>query len=416
MMIVENFRIALASLGANKLRASLTMLGIMIGVAAVITLLSIGDGVTRFIAEQFSGLGSNLVFIIPVQEEPGRPGSDPLAESTLTLRDGELLADTAVVPGARFVSPALLRNADLQYKGETYSLLLRASTPNYAQTLNWPVARGSFYSESEYNGRSRVVVLGSEVVENLFPADIDPLGEDIRINGLSFRVIGILETQGANAFGGSQDDIAIVPLTTAQERLFNNRSQRTGAFLVDAILIQAADEAAIDSVIIDASEVLRQSHDVNFRDADDFQILTQQDFLDAFGSVTSVLTVFLGAIASISLLVGGIGIMNIMLVSVTERTREIGLRKAVGAKRLDILGQFLTEAVIMAVLGGVLGIILGVIGALAVRTAVPELDTSVTFNSIGLAVGFSVAVGLFFGIYPASRAAALNPIDALRFE
>ena len=415
-MVFFFFWIALASLGANKLRASLTMLGIMIGVAAVITLLSIGDGVTRFIAEQFSGLGSNLVFIIPVQEEPGRPGSDPLAESTLTLRDGELLADTAVVPGASSVSPALLRNADLQYRGEAHSLLLRAATPNYAQTLSWPVARGAFFTDVEYNGRSRVVVLGSEAVENLFPADIDPLGEDIRINGLNFRVIGILETQGANAFGGSQDDIAIVPLTTAQERLFNNRSQRTGAFLVDAILIQAAEDAAIDGVIIDASEVLRQSHDINFRDEDDFQILTQQDFLDAFGSVTSVLTVFLGAIASISLLVGGIGIMNIMLVSVTERTREIGLRKAVGAKRLDILGQFLTEAVIMALLGGTLGIILGVIGAMGVHTAVPELDTSVTVNSIALAVGFSVAVGLFFGIYPASRAAALNPIDALRFE
>ncbi|MBK8903342.1 MAG: ABC transporter permease [Anaerolineaceae bacterium] len=415
-MVIENLRIALASLGANKLRAALTMLGIMIGVAAVITLLSIGDGVTRFVAEQFSGLGSNLVFIIPVQEEPGRPGSDPLVESSLTLRDGELLADTAVVPGAVSVSPALLRDANLQYQGQTHSLLVRASTPDYTQTLSWPVARGTFYSDTEYNGRSRVVVLGSEAVENLFPDDVDPLGENIKINGLNFQVIGILETRGASAFGGSQDDIAIVPLTTAQERLFNNRSQRTGAFLVDAILMQAADEAAIEGVIIDASEVLRQSHNINFRDADDFQILTQQDFLDAFGSVTSVLTVFLGAIASISLLVGGIGIMNIMLVSVTERTREIGLRKAVGAKRLDILGQFLTEAVILAVLGGALGIVLGIAGALAVHTAVPELDTSVTFNSIALAVGFSVAVGLFFGIYPASRAAALNPIDALRFE
>ncbi|MBK7893346.1 MAG: ABC transporter permease [Candidatus Promineifilaceae bacterium] len=415
-MVFENLRIALNSLGANKLRAALTMLGIMIGVAAVITLLSIGDGVTRFIAEQFSGLGSNLVFIIPVQEEPGRPGSDPLTESTLTLRDVELLTDPALVPGAAAVAPSLLRDGELRYGGEVRQVSLRASTPDYLVAWGLEVALGEFFTAAEYNGRSRVVVLGPDTVTNLFPENVDPVGEDIKINGLNFRVIGVLESQGAGAFGGSRDDVAIVPLTTAQDRLFNNRSQRTGEFLVDAILMKAVDDAAIDGAIIDASEVLRQSHDINFRDADDFQILTQQDFLDAFGSVTSVLTVFLGAIASISLLVGGIGIMNIMLVSVTERTREIGLRKAVGAKRLDILGQFLTEAVIMAVLGGTLGIVLGLIGAFAVRTAVPELDTSVTFNSIALAVGFSVAVGLFFGIYPASRAAALNPIDALRFE
>ena len=415
-MVVENLRIALNSLGANKLRAALTMLGIMIGVAAVITLLSIGDGVTRFIAEQFSGLGSNLVFIIPVQEEPGRPGSDPLVESTLTLRDVELLTDPARVPGAEAIAPSLLRDGELRYEGEVRQVALRASTPDYLATWSLEMALGEFFTAAEYNGRSRVVVLGPETVTNLFPENVDPIGEDIKINGLNFRVIGVLASQGAGPFGGSRDDVAIVPLTTAQERLFNNRSQRTGEFLVDAILMKAVDDAAIDGAIIDASEVLRQSHDINFRDADDFQILTQQDFLNAFGSVTSVLTVFLGAIASISLLVGGIGIMNIMLVSVTERTREIGLRKAVGAKRLDILGQFLTEAVIMALLGGTLGIIFGLMGAFAVRTAVPELDTSVTFDSIALAVGFSVAVGLFFGIYPASRAAALNPIDALRFE
>lgn len=416
MNLTENLKIAFFSLAANKLRAALTMLGIMIGVAAVITLLSIGDGVTRFIAEQFSGLGSNLIFIIPVQEESGPPGSDPLTESSLTLRDAEILSDTALVPGAAIVSPIVFQDVELQYEGSVHTVTLRASTPTYGEALNREVARGTFYSITEYNGRSRVVVLGSETAEVLFPTDIDPLGEDIKINGLSFRVVGILKPEGASAFGGSQDDLAVVPLTTAQERLFNKRSQRTGAFLVDAILLQAVDEAAIDNTIIDASDVLRQAHEINFRDEDDFQILTQQDFLDAFGAVTGVLTVFLGAIASISLLVGGIGIMNIMLVSVTERTREIGLRKAVGARRLDILGQFLTEAVVMALLGGALGIVLGVGGATAVRLAVPELDTSVTVNSIGLAVGFSVAVGLFFGIYPASRAAALNPIDALRFE
>ncbi|HEY1409676.1 MAG TPA: FtsX-like permease family protein, partial [Promineifilum sp.] len=197
---------------------------------------------------------------------------------------------------------------------------------------------------------------------------------------------------------------------------FNARSSTTGELLVDAIMIQAADEEAIDGVIIDASNVLRQTHNIAFRDDDDFQILTQGDFIQAFGAVTGVLTLFLGAIAGISLLVGGIGIMNIMLVSVTERTREIGLRKAIGARRRDILGQFLTEAVVLAVLGGMLGIVIGVLGATAINLAVPQLDTSVTINSIALAVGFSIAVGLFFGIYPASRAAGLHPIEALRFE
>ena len=215
--------------------------------------------------------------------------------------------------------------------------------------------------------------------------------------------------------GGSQDDTALIPLTTAQERLFDSRSA-TGDYLIDAVLMQAASDKAIDGIIIDASTVLRQSHNIAFRDDDDFQILTQGDFIQAFGAVTSVLTLFLGAIAGISLLVGGIGIMNIMLVSVTERTREIGLRKAVGARRRDILGQFLTEAVVLAVLGGALGIVIGVLGATAINLYVPELDTSVTVNSVALAVGFSVAVGLFFGIYPASRAAGLHPIEALRFE
>ena len=415
MQISENLKIAITSLLANKLRAALTMLGIMIGVAAVITLLSIGDGVTRFIAEQFSGLGTNLIFILP-QQEPGRPGSDPLVESSLTLLDTELLADQTLVPGAQEVSPVLLRESVLQFEGTVHEVLLRGGAPNYPGILNLDVARGRVFDEVEYNGRSRVVMLGPDTVTALFPADVDPVGQDVRINGLNFRVIGVFESQGASSFGPGNDDVAIVPFTTAQERLFNLRSQRNGRLLVDAVIIQAGSDQEVNNVILDATAVLRQSHNIAFRDQDDFQILTQQDFLDAFGAVTGVLTVFLGAIASISLLVGGIGIMNIMLVSVTERTREIGLRKAVGAKKLDILSQFLTEAVVLALCGGLLGIIVGTLGATAVRLAAPDLDTSVTFNSIGLAVGFSLAVGLFFGIYPASRAANLNPIDALRFE
>jgi putative ABC transport system permease protein len=413
---IENIRIALRGLSANKLRAALTMLGIMIGVAAVITLLALGDGVTRFVADQFSGLGTNLVFIIPEQGEPGPPGSDTLTESSMTLRDAELLADVNLVPQAEAVAPVLFRNLDLQFGGNAHSVLARASTPAYAAMNNLEIDRGRDIDEGDYDARSRVIVLGPDTAQALFPDDIDPLDQDVRVNGINFRVIGLLTEKGASGIGGSQDDIALIPLTTAQERLFNSRSSTSGEFLVDAVLVQAADDAAIDGVIIDASEVLRQSHNIAFRDDDDFQILTQGDFIQAFGAVTSVLTLFLGAIAGISLLVGGIGIMNIMLVSVTERTREIGLRKAVGARRRDILGQFLTEAVVLALLGGVLGIVIGLIGAAVINLAVPQLDTSVTLNSVALAVGFSAAVGLFFGIYPASRAAGLHPIEALRFE
>ena len=408
MAVIQNIRIAFNGLEANKLRAALTMLGIMIGVAAVITLLAIGDGVNRFVADQFIGLGTNLVFIVP--------GDDPnQLESTLTVRDVADLSDSAVVPDAVGIAPVYFRNLDLQYQGTAYRSLMRATTPDYAAVRGYELTRGRFIDDNDYNGRSRVAVLGPETAKNLFPDDIDPVGTDIKVRGITFQVIGLLESKGGNVFG-SQDDIVIIPLTTAQERLFNGRSQITGENLVDLILIQAVNSQGVENVIIDASNALRQNHNITFRDEDDFLILTQKDFLSAFGEVTNVLTLFLGAIAGISLLVGGIGIMNIMLVSVTERTREIGLRKAVGAKRRDILGQFLTEAIVMALLGGLLGIVLGFVGAEAVHLAVPELDTTVTAGSVLLAVGFSAAVGLFFGIYPATRAAALHPIDALRFE
>ncbi len=415
-MLSENIRIALRGLSANKLRAALTMLGILIGVAAVITLLSLGDGVTRYVADQFSGLGTNLIFIIPVQDQPGPPGSDPLSESSLTLRDAAEIGDENRVPGAAAVAPVMFRQVELQYGGNLHTVLARATTPNYTEVNTLTIARGRGIDPLDYDGRSRVVVLGQDTAKALFPNDIDPLDQDVRINGINFRVIGLLTTKGAAGVGGSQDDIALIPLTTAQERLFDARSARSGQLLVDAVIIQAADKAAIDGVIIDVSELLRNNHQIAFRDDDDFRILTQGDFIQAFGQVTNVLTLFLGAIAGISLLVGGIGIMNIMLVSVTERTREIGLRKAVGAKRRDILGQFLTEAVVMALLGGLAGIVLGTLAAVGIGLAVPQLDTSVGLDSIALAVGFSATVGLFFGIYPAARAASLHPIEALRFE
>jgi putative ABC transport system permease protein len=408
MNISENVRIALRALAANKLRAALTMLGIMIGVAAVITLLAIGDGVTRYINNQFVGLGTNLIFVTP-SEDPDQ------LESTLTLRDAEAMADPTLVPNVAALAPAVFRPVDLQYLGKEIQTTMEASTPVYAEIRTYRVARGRFMDERDYNDRSRVAVLGQDVVKNLFPPDIDPLNSDIKIGGISFRVIGILEPKGAGLFG-SQDDLVIIPLTTAGERLFNLRSPLDGQILVEVIWIQAVNSQVIEDVIVDVSLALRQLHNIHFRDEDDFALFTQQDFLSAFSAVTGVLTLFLGAIATISLLVGGIGIMNIMLVSVTERTREIGLRKAVGAKKRDILGQFLAEAIVLALMGGLSGILLGFGGAAAVHLAVPELDTTVSFNAIALAVGFSIAVGLFFGIYPASRAAALNPIDALRFE
>jgi putative ABC transport system permease protein len=406
MNVQENTRLALVAIAANKLRAALTMLGILIGVGAVITLLAIGDGVTRFVADQFIGLGTNLVFVLP--------SDDPDQGATLTIRDAEALADVTAVPNTVGVAPLVFRRDELSYQGSVYQTGVRATTPDYGPLRGYTVSRGRFIDIGDYNGRSRVVVIGQDVVNNLFPPDVDPLGSDIRIRGLNFRVIGILEERGGGVFG-SEDDLIILPLTTAQERLYNLRT-RSGELRVDMILIQAVSSEAVADVVIDTAEVMRQQHRITFRDDDDFLLLTQEDFLSSFGAVTGVLTLFLGAIASISLLVGGIGIMNIMLVSVTERTREIGLRKAVGAKRRDILGQFLTEAVVISLIGGFVGIILGTMGAYAVQLVVPELDTAVTLQSISLAVGFSLAVGLFFGIYPAMRAARLHPIEALRFE
>ena len=407
MNLAENIRIALRGLQANKLRAGLTMLGIMIGVAAVITLLSIGDGVTRFVADQFIGLGTNLVFVVP--------GDNPVGGgSSLTMDDAEALADPALLPNAVAVAPVLFRSADLQYEGEFYATTVRATTPEYGPLRGYDVARGRFIDHNDYLARSRVAVLGQVTAGAIFPPSVDPLGKDIKLRGINFRIVGIFQEKGGGAFG-SEDDLVVVPLTTAQERLFNARDQR-GQYLVDMIIVEAASSDVVIDVLLDASQALRQLHNITFRDEDDFLVLTQQDFLSAFGEVTGVLTLFLGAIASISLLVGGIGIMNIMLVSVTERTREIGLRKAVGARRRDILGQFLTEAVLLSIFGGLLGISLGMLGAFAIHQAVPDLDTTVTLSSIALAVGFSIAVGLFFGIYPATRAAGLHPIEALRFE
>jgi putative ABC transport system permease protein len=413
-MIYENLRLALRSLAANKLRAALTMLGITIGVAAVITLLSVGQGVSRYIAAQFEGLGANLLFVFPGQFRPGSGPPGRVGDAVLTLEDALALSDPARVPDAAYVVPVLSRNATLTVGSASSRTSLRATTPDYADARNYRVLSGRFLSSADLEERARVAVIGQTTLNRLFEQDEEALGATVRINGFPFRIIGILEAKGASPFG-DEDDVVMLPYTTAVTRLFSVRTTR-GESRVSLILVKAVDPARQNALISQVGDVLRDRHGIPYRGDDDFTVLSEQELLAAFQEVTSVLTLFLGAIAGIALLVGGIGIMNIMLVTVTERTKEIGLRKAVGARRFHVLTQFLVESVVLSVLGGGLGIGLGWVGAWAIQRAVPQLDTTVGPDSVLLATGFSVAVGLFFGIYPAFRASALRPIEALRYE
>ncbi len=415
MSLSESLRIALRALAANKLRALLTMLGIIIGVAAVITLLSVGQGVERYVAAQFQGIGSNLLFVFPGgPDEQGGPRAGASREQPLTNGDGEALADPYRAPSAKAIALEFVGFANVEYGREGVNVQVSGVSVNYQQVRQFHVAQGEFISDGDERSAARVAVIGQTVAQTLFPGDVYPLGQTIKINKLPFKIVGTLEKKGGGLFG-DQDAIVLIPLSTAQQRLFNARAP-DGQYRLSLIYAQALGEAHMEALAKEITAVLRERHDIRFRDEDDFTIVTQADLLSAFGEVTGVLTVFLGAIAGISLLVGGIGIMNIMLVSVTERTKEIGLRKALGAKRRDILGQFLLEAVALALLGGVVGIGLGATGARAIAGLQPDVPIAVTLDSILLGTIFSAVIGLFFGMYPAYRAAALNPMDALRYE
>jgi len=411
MKILESLRIALRALVANKMRAILTMLGIIIGVGAVITLLSVGEGVQTYITEQFQSIGSNLFFVIP-----GSMEGDLDKPAYLTLKDATAIADSALTPDVLRVAPILGGSGRVTVPGEEKSTEVHGVTAAYPEVRNWYPQVGTFLTEEEDQARSRVAVLGKIVADNLFPNDPAPIGEFVRINGVPFRVIGIMEERGGSNFG-SEDDVIIVPLNTALTRLFPRRTTR-GEPSLSIIYVQAINDERMEAAITEVSEVLRQRHRITPGDLDDFSIISQSDLIGTFEQITGVLTVFLGAIAGISLLVGGIGIMNIMLVSVTERTREIGLRKAVGARKQDILWQFLIEAMLLSTVGGAIGIGIGSLGATVVSFILREdgFRAVITMGSILLATLFSAAVGLFFGIYPAQRAASLNPIDALRYE
>jgi putative ABC transport system permease protein len=408
MSIWQAFLEALESLSANKMRSGLTILGIVIGVGAVIAMVSIGRGAEASITDSIQGIGTNLLFVF-------RGGSEEVRNpKSITLGDAEAIADTLQAPSVAGVAPVLTGEVKVSFGGQSTNTQVSGITPEYAQVRNYRVSEGEFIREEHMLGQASVVLIGQQVARDLFDRSEGLVGETVRIEGQPFRIIGVLESRGGSGFS-NEDDVVMVPLTTAQTRLIR-RSTRDR---VDLLLVQAASSREVPQASSEVAEILRSRHQTEIG-ADDFTILTQQDFLNTASTITNVLTIFLGGIAAISLLVGGIGIMNIMLVSVTERTREIGLRKAVGAHKADILIQFLTESSVLSLIGGLIGITLGwiisfIVGRIAQANNAP-ISPSISLDIVLLATLFSTAVGLFFGLYPANRAANLEPVEALRYE
>jgi putative ABC transport system permease protein len=399
---------AFESLASNKLRSGLTILGIVIGVGAVIAMLSIGTGAQNTITGSINGLGTNLLFVFSGNQQEKIRNIQPL-----TLQDANALQDVYQAPSVENVAPAITGNLAVTYGGQTDNASITGSTANYAEVRNLTLQDGSFFSQDQYLGRASVAVIGTSVADQLFGHEDGLVGQTIRINSQPFHIVGVLKSSGGGSFG-NQDNVIIVPLTSAQDRLVHRANNR-----LDVIYLQAVDSKSVNLASDQVAQILRLRHR-NQIGQDDFTIYSQQDFVSTAASITGVLTIFLGGIAAISLLVGGIGIMNIMLVSVTERTREIGLRKAIGARKRDILIQFLTESSLLSLLGGLIGIGLGwligfIVGRIAASSGTPFSPT-INIQSILLATLFSTAVGLFFGIYPANRAAKLEPVEALRYE
>ncbi|MFW5713329.1 MAG: ABC transporter permease [Brevefilum sp.] len=410
MNFLLNIKEALQSLAANKMRSLLTILGIVIGVASVIALLSVGQGAGASITGEIESIGTNVIYILD-----GNDSEDVTNPKDLTLRDANALNASANRSEIAYVAPVISRSVEVSYTDSSRDANILGSTPDYQFVQNITMAEGEFINQSQVEGRSAVVVLGPEIADSLLGRHSGIVGNTLRIAGYPYRIIGVTEAKGGSAFNNPDTNIYI-PISTAQARLPRGGTpDRVGLILVSVETAEVADQA-----IQQIRTILRRTHRIPPRSPDDFTVLNQQDFLSVAASITNVLTIFLGGIGAISLLVGGIGIMNIMLVSVTERTREIGLRKALGARKKDILLQFLTESVLLSMIGGSIGIGFGwvislVVSQIAIRSGT-LLDISVTLNSVLLATLFSAAVGIFFGYYPANRAASLEPVEALRYE
>ena len=408
MDFLQTLKIAFRALRTNKMRSFLTMLGIIIGIAAVIAMLAVGSGARYVISQQIASIGSNIILVIPGSTTSGglRMGSG--GSQTLTSDDARAIMSEC--PSVASASGTTRTTSQVVYGNMNWSTIIMGATPELFDIREWPVVSGRSIGQQDVDGAAKVCLLGQTVAENLFGGE-DPLGKIVRIKKIPFTVIGMLERKGQSPQGTDQDDSIFVPLRTAQVKLSRSSFQNS----VGAIIVQAKSEALLDKAEEEINSLLKQRHRITNNKEADFSTRNLSEILAVAEKASSAMSLLLGAVASISLIVGGIGIMNIMLVSVTERTREIGIRMAIGARKKDILWQFMTEAVLLTMLGGIIGIIIGAGGAIVV-SQILAWPTLISIQSISVAFIFSGAVGIFFGFYPARKAAGLNPIDALRYE
>jgi putative ABC transport system permease protein len=414
MNLIDIFKTSLNSLGTNKLRSSLTLLGIVIGILSVISLMGMGKGFEKSVTDTIESLGTNLIYITPSRD------SKTGAASVISLKDAQILSENRQNTSVKSVTPELVQMGKINFGNNWKYTQVYGVTQNYKTVRSLDMKYGSFLSDVHVVNLSEVAVLGVNAAEELL-GNRNPVGQNIKINGRNMQVIGVLEEKGGGFGGISIDDRALIPVTTAHYRLSDNQTS-AGTVNLNTIIVEAINSDSINKALLESTSILRFNHKIGSSDEDDFQILNQQDILETFQSVTQGITLFLAAIAGISLVVGGIGVMNIMLVSVTERTREIGIRKSLGAKRKDILLQFVSESIVLSSIGGLVGIILGWLVLYSIAQIPPSGENGFTFNTeftfdiAFLAFGVSAATGLFFGIFPALRASKLQPVEALRYQ